>query len=191
MTLMKILANIRILIFRETSTTLLPPPRQWSQSLPSSTTPAFFSAGLATYHLGGTSSMEPYVTTTRASDRYTWQGHMDQYMIATKPRPLMVRSPHILPGTPMGFASGLNQFEQNRIRDLTKATNTARHRLDLQADTMNGMMGTIHMMDTQMTWMPRDYRESRAESQNAWCFLSSLLILFLVWLLLSALLRVY
>ncbi|GKD45539.1 hypothetical protein Tco_1270184 [Tanacetum coccineum] len=37
----------------------------------------------ATYHLGGTSSMEPYVTTTRASDRYTWQGHMDQYMIAT------------------------------------------------------------------------------------------------------------
>ncbi|GJV04952.1 hypothetical protein Tco_1338521 [Tanacetum coccineum] len=91
----------------------------------------------------------------------------------------MVRSPHILPETLMSFASGLNQSEQNRIRDLTKATNTTRHRLDLQADTMNGMMGTIHRMDTQMTWMQRDYRESRAESQNAWCFLSSLLILFL------------
>ncbi|GJT91775.1 hypothetical protein Tco_1080620 [Tanacetum coccineum] len=67
----------------------------------------------------------------------------------------------------VGFASGLNQLEQNRIQDLTKATNTARHRLDLQADTMNGMMGTIHRMDTQMTWMQRDYRASRAESQNA------------------------
>ncbi|GKD09783.1 hypothetical protein Tco_1189468, partial [Tanacetum coccineum] len=86
------------------------------------------------------------------------------------PRPLMVRSPHILPGTPVGFASGLNQFEKNMIRELTQVANTARYLLDLQEDTMSGVWGNIHRMDTQMTWMQCDYREARAERRNAWCF---------------------
>ncbi|GKC83674.1 hypothetical protein Tco_1139391, partial [Tanacetum coccineum] len=86
------------------------------------------------------------------------------------PRPLMVRSPHVLPGTPVGFASGLNQFEKNMIRELTKVANTARYLLDLQEDTMSGVWGNIYRMDTQMTWMQCDYREARAERRNAWCF---------------------
>ncbi|GJY74487.1 hypothetical protein Tco_0478918 [Tanacetum coccineum] len=67
---------------------------------------------LATYHIGGPSSADPYHTAS--SDRYFWQDPNGQ------------------------------SFEDNRIRDLTEATNTTRYRLDLQVDMMNGMMGTIH-----------------------------------------------
>ncbi|GKB23250.1 hypothetical protein Tco_0862651 [Tanacetum coccineum] len=75
----------------------------------------------------GPSSADPYVTATRESDRYTWQGHMDQYMQATEPRPPMAKSSHILLRAPMGYASGLNQFEQNRICNLTEVANTNRY----------------------------------------------------------------
>ncbi|GJT57282.1 hypothetical protein Tco_0992336 [Tanacetum coccineum] len=70
----------------------------------------------------------------------------------------------------IGFASGLNQFEKNKIRELTEVENTNRYRLDLQEDTMSGVLGNIDRMDNEMTWMQRDYREARAEMRNAWCF---------------------
>ncbi|GJU70160.1 hypothetical protein Tco_1256419 [Tanacetum coccineum] len=134
--------------------TVAPPPTQ--QGLYHHQTARIKSA-LTTYHIGEPSSADPYVTATRASKRYFWQDPTGQPIRSYKPRPPMVRSPHVLPGTPVGFASGLNQFEQNMIRELTEAANTARYRLDLQADTMSGMLGTINRMDAQMMWMLRDH----------------------------------
>ncbi|GJV88111.1 hypothetical protein Tco_1532049 [Tanacetum coccineum] len=137
------------------------------ETYPASQIPPLHSSQPAstTYHIGGPSSADPYVTATRASDRYTWQGHTEEYMQATEPRPPMARSSHILLGTPADYISCLNQFEQNRIRNLTKAANTARYRLDLQADTMNEMMGAIHRMDAQMVCMLGDRQEARADSR--------------------------
>ncbi|GKD54150.1 hypothetical protein Tco_1287537 [Tanacetum coccineum] len=168
-------------------------PEHEQETYPASQIPPLHSSQPAstTYHIGGPSSADPYVTATRASDRYTWKGHTEEYMQATKPRPPMARSSHILLGTLAGYTYCLNQFEQNRIRNLTEAENTARYRLDLQADTMNEMMGAIHRMDAQMVCMLGDRQEARADSRSVWCFVTTLLILFLVWLMMSTLLRVY
>nr|GEU97160.1 hypothetical protein [Tanacetum cinerariifolium] len=74
----------------------------------SDTTSAFFSPDFGYLPHWGPSSADSYVTATRASDRYTCQGHMDQYMRTTEPRPAMVKSSHILLGNSVGYAFSLN-----------------------------------------------------------------------------------
>ncbi|GKC37047.1 hypothetical protein Tco_1049431 [Tanacetum coccineum] len=85
----------------------------------------------STYHLGGSSSRDPYVTTTHTSERYSSQDPTSQPVRPYKPRPPMVKSPHILLGIPMGFTTGLTRFEQDMILELSEAADTYRYRQEL------------------------------------------------------------
>ncbi|GJX73573.1 hypothetical protein Tco_0312168 [Tanacetum coccineum] len=76
-------------------------------------------------------------------------------------------SPHVLPGTSVGFMNGLTRFEQERMLLLSEATHTSRYRQDLQARMMNDVLGIIQMMDGQLMWIQHDSRETRAESRRA------------------------
>nr|GEX56610.1 RNA-directed DNA polymerase, eukaryota [Tanacetum cinerariifolium] len=83
----------------------------------------------STYHLGETSSTDPYVT-TRVSDRYSWENIINQPRYLTVPRPDINRYPKMATGVPVSHESEL-LFEMSNIvgrltHQITRAIYTAK-----------------------------------------------------------------
>nr|GFC05922.1 hypothetical protein [Tanacetum cinerariifolium] len=89
----------------------------------------------AANQLGGPSSTDPYVTATRASDRYLGRTPVDPRVCANEPRPPLARKPQVFTGIPVGFGLAAVPQDRMRIDELTARTNTNTYQLDLQSET--------------------------------------------------------
>ncbi|GJV95062.1 hypothetical protein Tco_1546639 [Tanacetum coccineum] len=104
----------------------------------------------STYHIGGPSSTDPYVT-ARASDRYSWEHLIDHPRHPTRPRPDTSRYPHMVTGVPVSHESGMTLEELNKMQYLYGEAQDCRIWVDYQAKLLLEMSYIVGRLTQQIT----------------------------------------
>ncbi|GKB91936.1 hypothetical protein Tco_0964208 [Tanacetum coccineum] len=104
----------------------------------------------STYHIGGPSSTDPYVT-ARASDTYSWEHLMDHPRHPTGPRPDISMYPHMVTGVPVSHESGMTLEELNRMQYLCGEVRDCRIGVECQAELLLEMSDIVERLTQQIT----------------------------------------
>ncbi|GJZ30103.1 hypothetical protein Tco_0575150 [Tanacetum coccineum] len=144
----------------------------------------------STYHIGGPSSTDPYVT-ARASDKYSWEQLMDHLRHPTRPRPDTSRYPHMVTEVPVSHESGTTLEELNKMQYLYGEVQDCRIRVDCQAELLLEMSYIVGRLTQQISRAICTPEGAIMIGRRDWYLGLSVVILVLALVLMVALMFVF
>ncbi|GKD80883.1 reverse transcriptase domain-containing protein [Tanacetum coccineum] len=122
----------------------------------------------STYHIGGPSSTDPYVTAW-ASDMYSWEHLIDHPRHPTGPRLDISMYPHMVTGVSMSHKSGMTLEELNRMQYLCGEVRECRIGVECQPKLLLEMSDIVERLTHQALNANRGNPRGNPTNSNQGC----------------------